>query len=113
MTGTRFGLETVRSAVRQRVAETSLREVAAEIQMSFSGLRSFLGGGRPQAATRARLATWYVRSRNKRRIRRDDLNMAIALMSEYIRGDGHAGTISRRLAELTALLTNESRKPRR
>lgn len=86
MTGTRFGIETVREAVRRRVAETSLRQVAEEIPMSFSGLRSFMKGGAPQPATREKLIGWYTQSGRKRHgdIAAQDVAAAVELLRQYV-----------------------------
>lgn len=84
MTGSRFGIETVREAARRRVAETSLRELADEIPMSFSGLRSFLKGGTPQPATRAKLVAWYAHSRGGKRVSKRDVEAALSLIKAYI-----------------------------
>lgn len=84
MTAQRFGLETVREALRRRVEETTLREVADEIPMSFSGLRSFLRGGTPQPATRAKLIAWYAQSRRAKQVSMRDVHAATDLLLEYI-----------------------------
>ena len=52
---------TLREAVREAVARTSVRAVADEVGMSPSGLHSFLNGGRPYARTVRLLAAWFVR----------------------------------------------------
>lgn len=84
MTAHRFGLETVREAVSRRVEETTLRQVADEIPMSFSGLRSFLKGGTPQPATRAKLVAWYAHARGGRRISKRDVEAALSLIQAHI-----------------------------
>lgn len=84
MTAHRFGLETVREAIRRRVEETTLRAVADEVPMSFSGLRSFLKGGTPQPATRAKLVAWYAHSRGGKRISKGDIEAALNLIQAYI-----------------------------
>jgi hypothetical protein len=103
MTGaSRFGIPAVREAVRRRVEETSLRYVAAEIPMSFSGLRSFLDGGTPQRATRARLVAWYARSRAPKAagISREDVDAAIDLLVIYLAEDDRPLVRDRRLQEI-------------
>lgn len=85
MTGApRFGIETVREALRRRVEERTLREVADEIPMSFSGLRFFLRGGTPQPATRAKLVAWYAQSRRGKRVSKYDVEAAVDLLLEYV-----------------------------
>ena len=51
----------LRDAVRLRVEATSLRQAAAEVGVSFSGLRSFLAGTKPQSNTRRKLIEWFER----------------------------------------------------
>lgn len=111
MTGTRFGIETIREAVRRRVAETSLRQVADEVPMSFSGLRSFLHGGSPQSATRGRLVAWYIQSRRKGqgRVRREDVDGAIALLRQYVREISQTTAREKRQREIIARIVEWDR----
>lgn len=51
---------TLRQAVRNEVATTSLRNVSRQAGMSATGLHKFLEGGKPYTATRRRLERWYV-----------------------------------------------------
>jgi hypothetical protein len=106
MTGTRFGIETIREVVRRRVAETSLRQVADEIPMSFSGLRSFLRGGTPQPATRAKLVSWCVQARTKRRsvLSETDVQTAIELLRAYLYQHPSKAIQARRRAEILGRL---------
>lgn len=92
----RFGIETVRQAVRERVAETSLRAVADEVPMSFSGLRFFLRGGTPQPATRAKLVAWFSRSRRTARVSAQDVDAALDLLAAYIAEGGSTQLRERR-----------------
>lgn len=50
----------LRQAVRDEVASTSLRNVSRQAGMSATGLQKFLEGGKPFTATRRRLERWYV-----------------------------------------------------
>ena len=50
----------LRQAVRDEVAGTSLRNVSRQAGMSATGLQKFLEGGKPFTATRRRLERWYV-----------------------------------------------------
>lgn len=103
MTGSRrFSVETIREAVRRRLADISLRELAAEIPMSFSGLRSFAAGGNPHPKTRAHLVAWYATSQGdrKRRVPKADVEAAIELLRAYLDEDGREGIRSRRRAEI-------------
>jgi hypothetical protein len=95
MTGEpRRTLSTLRDAVRGRVEATSLRVVADEIGMSFSGLRTFLQGARPNEATRSKVVAWYVSSQqgSKGSIT-GDTDVATALVAAFVaRASGKAKT---------------------
>jgi hypothetical protein len=52
----------LREAALRRVEETSLREAAAEIGLSWSGLRTFLRGTDPYSPTIQKLREWYRRT---------------------------------------------------
>ena len=51
----------LRDALQSRLEDTSLRQLAEEIGMSWSGLRTFLGGTEPYAVTMHKLTLWYAR----------------------------------------------------
>ena len=53
-------VEVLRRAVRERVAESSVRVVAEQTGMSPTGLWRFIQGTAPYAKTRRRLQSWYV-----------------------------------------------------
>jgi hypothetical protein len=57
----RVSVEELREAAARAVADTSLRKVATAVDMSPTGLRSFLDGGDAYSATRRKLDQWYVR----------------------------------------------------
>lgn len=51
------------AALREKIAQTSLRQTAREVGMSPSGLHRVLdAGGSPWAKTRAKLQQWYMKS---------------------------------------------------
>ncbi len=50
----------LRSAVLERVAETSLRNAAREIGMSPPGLKLFLLGGSPRSKTLEKIRAWHL-----------------------------------------------------
>lgn len=54
-----YTVEELRSAAAARVENTSLRGAAREIGMSPSGLKKFLLGTSPYAATLRKLRTWF------------------------------------------------------
>lgn len=86
MPSPRPSTELLREAVQRRVNESSLREVADEIGMSFSALGSFLRGETsPNRRTLALLIDWYYdQVRGLSTIPREDVNFAIALLRTYI-----------------------------
>ena len=63
--GPKFGFDRIRAFAHARVRETSLREVARDVGMSYSGLHSFLRGGEPYLRTRERLRAWYLRTHHQ------------------------------------------------
>jgi hypothetical protein len=88
---------TLRSAVRSRVDETSLRHVAEDIEMSWSGLRSFLDGGSPQRRTREKLIRWYyARSASQHTVPKADVDTAIAVLLNYVRDESKPRVIRER-----------------
>jgi len=50
----------LREAARLLVEEAGLRDAAAAIGLSFSGLRTFLGGTSPHPRTLQKLRAWYA-----------------------------------------------------
>ena len=59
MTEARLTMAVVRAAVAKAVVETSLRELADQVDMSWNGLNAFIKGGSPQKSTRLKLVRWY------------------------------------------------------
>lgn len=86
MTGpSRISVDALRDSVRRAVDSTSLREVADQVGMSHSGLRTFIEGRRPQAATLGLVARWfYSRAGRSPAVRREDFNAAIAVIDAYL-----------------------------
>ena len=104
-----FGVEAIRKLVRERVAASSLRAVAAEIPMSKSGLDSFLQGRSPYSSTRPKLAAWYVRNRGQGRpVSEGELDAAVALLVGYIIRDERKDVRRERLLGLVARLETSS-----
>jgi hypothetical protein len=54
-------VEVLRSALKNRVEETSLRATAAEVGLSWKGIDKLIGGTDPQPGTIRKLTDWYVR----------------------------------------------------
>jgi hypothetical protein len=50
----------LRAAAKSHAEEVGLRTAAAQIGMSFSGLRTFLEGTTPHPSTVAKLRAWYA-----------------------------------------------------
>lgn len=109
MTEPRITIAVVRAAVAKRVDETSLRDVADEIGMSFSGLRSFIEGGSPHAKTRLKLVRWhYARSERSTAPPLDDVETAIATVLSYLRDGSKPREVrERRLRELIERLKKD------
>lgn len=53
--------DTLREAVRQAAADSSLRAVARDVGMTAMGLKAFIEGTSPRADTLRKLRAWYVR----------------------------------------------------
>lgn len=53
-----YSLDPLRQAVRERVEESSLRQVARDVGTSHPTLLDFLNGGTPRASTVAKLRRW-------------------------------------------------------
>ena len=55
-------IEFLREALRRRVEQTSVRHVAAEVQMSHGGVYNLVRGrAAPYGKTLAKLRSWYLR----------------------------------------------------
>jgi hypothetical protein len=55
-------IEFLREALRRRVEQTSVRHVAAEVQMSHGGVYNLvMGRAAPYGKTLAKLRSWYLR----------------------------------------------------
>jgi hypothetical protein len=52
-------LSAIRDAIERRIRGSSLRRVAAEVELSPSGLTHFLEGAEPYRATFERLRLWF------------------------------------------------------
>lgn len=98
MTGpSRLTIAVLREAVRKRVDATSLREIADEIGMSWSGLKSFRDGGAPQRQTLQKLVRWYnSQSTKSSSPSREDFETAIAVLVSYLRDESKPRTVRER-----------------
>jgi Ser/Thr protein kinase RdoA (MazF antagonist) len=57
----------LRAALRLRIDQTSLRNVAREVGMSLGGFHGFLAGTDAHPATLRKVRAWYVREMARRR----------------------------------------------
>lgn len=107
---TGFGVATLRAAARLRAEQSSLRNTAAEIGMSYTGLRGFLRGGTPQPETLRRLVAWYARSRSRgtAAIPPRDVEAAVVLLTRYIHQAGTPAQVRERVDQLVRTLTQPS-----
>lgn len=84
-----YGVAAIREAVRKRVEASSLRAVAEEVGMSFSGLRSFLNGGKPQARSLKKLQAYVQKMGRDSEASADDIDpsekeAAKRLLARYV-----------------------------
>ena len=76
----RVPLETIRAAARERVAKSSLRQVATEIGIDHHALARFVHGSRPYGRTIASLQAWYTGEANElERLRQENAELRKAL----------------------------------
>jgi hypothetical protein len=114
MTGTpRLSIAALRDAVRRRVDDSSLRAVADEIGVSYSGLGSFVRGdtSSPNRRTWDRLVRWYVvREQQAASVPKEEIALAIAVLRTYIHDETKAKTVQeRRRRDVIDDLTGESK----
>ena len=102
-----FGVATLRTAAQRRAGETSLRSTAAEIGMSYTGLRGFLKGGKPHPETLRRLVAWYAgrSGRSAEAIHREDIEAALTLLTRYIQQAGTPALLRERVDQVIHSLT--------
>lgn len=113
MTGApRLSIATLRDAVRRQVDDSSLRAVADEIGVSYSGLGSFVRGetASPNRRTWDRLVRWYyAHERQAASAPKEEIDLAIALLRTYIHDETKAKTVrERRRRSVIDDLTGES-----
>lgn len=58
-------VSTLREAVREAIGPRSIREAAAEMGLSHTGLRGFLGGATPHRHTRLKVERWLAGVRRR------------------------------------------------
>lgn len=73
-------LETLRAAVRERLAANSLRQLAAEIGIDHHALNRFVHGSVPYGRTIAKLTAWYTGETNEfERMKQENAELRKAL----------------------------------
>jgi hypothetical protein len=82
-------LEPLRQAVRERVEESSLRQVACEVGFSHATVLDFLNGRTPRGANVAKLRKWFE----------GDTNEVVRLRQEVAALQKRVAELERRLRE--------------
>src|SRR5687767_5496836 len=114
---TAYRVNAIREVIRNRVDATSLRAVSDEIGMSFSGLRSFLGGTRPHPATWKKIERYIVATgtasirRQVETIPRAEVEAALELLERYIAAEGRDNVNARRVREVSLRLFGKTIEP--
>jgi hypothetical protein len=104
-----FGVAAIRAFAKARAEATSLHAVAAEIPMSYTAFRHFLQGGKPQAATVAKLIAWYgeCRQGGDSSEPSEDVEAALVLLIRFI-GQARSGRGARKRFQLvTGRIVND------
>jgi uncharacterized protein YceH (UPF0502 family) len=86
-------LDPLRQAVRERVEESSLRQVAREVGTSHPTLLDFLSGSTPRASTVGKLRRWFE----------GDDNEVLRLRQEVAELRKRVAELERRLREAKSL----------
>jgi hypothetical protein len=100
------GIGVIRAAAQTRADGSSLRTVAKEIGLSYTGLRAFLRGGKPQAETRRRLVAWYGRLKSGS-ASYPSPELAVDLLLNYIRQAGTPQLIRERIEDVGEALASQ------
>lgn len=79
-------VELLLEAARQRVAETTLRDTAAEIGMEHSGLNKLLKGAKPRLSTIRKLTVWYVErvASGELEVTPEAVHAALAILTRHL-----------------------------
>jgi len=104
-----YGMSVIRQAARRRAKATSIRALADEIGMSYTGCRAFLGGGKPHPETRRRLVAWYsaLKAGSALRSSIEDMDLAVDLLVRYIQRAGTPQMVRERMAAFAKSLLGE------
>lgn len=104
-----FGLDAIRGLVLRKSERQSLRELAGEVGISYTGLRFFLKGSRPQPENLRRLVAWYggARSGSGERVKIEDVQAAITLVARHVQGSATPKLKRKRLERVVEMLSAE------
>lgn len=92
----------LREAARSYAEATSLREAAAALDMSPSGLRALMAGTQPQGRTVRKLTLWYLRTGWKavHASEEEVVTVAMGLLAGHLSPDGRDRVRKRIVAAL-------------
>lgn len=93
-------IEAIREAARLAAEASSLRRVARQMGLSPMGLKNFLDGRSPYAATRRKLTVWFVRHGTEGGVDEDVARGALSLMLQGLPDAGYEPGTQRLLAEV-------------
>lgn len=95
-------LHVLREAARSYAEATSLREAAAAVDMSPSGLRALMAGTQPQGRTVRKLTLWYLRSgwREVRASEEEVVTVAVGLLAAHLSPEARERVRARIVAAL-------------
>lgn len=104
-----FGIEAIRGLVLRKNERQSLRQLAGEIGISYTGLRFFLRGSKPQPETLRRLVAWYggARSGLVEAVRLEDVRAAVTLIARHVQTSATPTLRRQRLEAVIRMLSAE------
>lgn len=81
---------TLREAARRHAERVGLRDAAADVGMSFSGLRTFLAGTDPRHSTVRKLREWYAKTPEGRGMSVERARANLAALLEHLPSEERA-----------------------
>jgi predicted transcriptional regulator len=105
-----LNLDTIRATVaRLAKRRKSVRRIADEIGLSYTGLRWFLDGGKPQRESRRRLMAWYagLAKDARTRLASEELAIATQLLANRVRSATTPALKRKRTRELIRAILAE------
>jgi hypothetical protein len=103
-------IDAIRATVARLAKQRkSVRSVAGEIGLSYTGLRWFLDGGKPQRESRRRLMAWYANLGKDARTRpaSEELAIATQLLANRVRSATTPALKRKRARELIRAILAE------